>query len=109
MVWNGKKLVKSLFVKDQGSILQTILGQFVFIFLFFLIWDEHSCTLVIAKKSIREHHHYQKNKSSLSKEPKFFILLSSRWEAASATQTTRAHSAGRTPQRPILDRFNFLW
>ena len=33
MVWNGEQLVKSLFVKDQGSILRTILEQFVLVFL----------------------------------------------------------------------------
>ena len=32
MVWNGEKLVKSLFVKDQGSISRTIPGQFVLVF-----------------------------------------------------------------------------
>ena len=33
MVWNGEKLVKSLFVKDQGSISRTMLGQFDLVFL----------------------------------------------------------------------------
>ena len=33
MVWNGEKLVNSLFVKDEGSISRSILEQFVLVFL----------------------------------------------------------------------------
>ena len=47
MVWNGEKVVVSLFVKDQGSMSRPFWdNSFLFFLLCCSIWDEHICTFV---------------------------------------------------------------
>ena len=47
MVWNGEKVVVSLFVKDQASMLRPFWdNSSLFFLLCCSIWDEHSCMLV---------------------------------------------------------------
>ena len=48
MVWNGEKVVKSLFVKDQGSILRPFWDNlFLFFLLFNLRWAQLYVSLVL--------------------------------------------------------------